>query len=576
MRKKNLLIALFLLSTVTAFTQGETFSVKKVVNPNTVAGRLRHPFAMVMGPDDSLWITERRGYVIRMNRRNGGKTELLNIQSLVRFTSSGSSIKQDGMFGIALHPELNMNTGNDYVYLAYCYDSSGFRRVKIVRYNYNRNVPSLTGEVTLVRGIYGSDDHNGGRLIIGDFGTAGSPDYKLIYSVGDKGANQFGNACDSIESQYIPTYAQISANDPHRYNGKILRLNLDGSVPSDNPDFGGIGKSHVWSYGHRNPQGLAFERDDSNVLVPNGRLYESEQGPATDDEVNIIIGGRNYGWPRVAGKRDNNWYKYYQWSNNGGCSSYPGECSAMQTGSGLTETSFPSAQHTNPIFDLYPGTPTGGTSCNSLTNPTIAPSSIIQYPYSNKIPGWGNCLLISTLKSSSVFRLKLNAAGDNSLSVPDSVVEYFHDDAALNRYRDLVVASDGITFYLLTDSVGSTSGPTAGMDGGVTNRGAVLEYIYMGPLLAIGEDPVTHSDPRLYIKVFPNPTTRILFVESRRNVAKPIFYQLYDIAGRMMLTGSSTKDKFEINVEHLTPGIYSLKLYNGRDISLVTEKIIIQ
>src|SRR5690606_28845109 len=101
-----------------------TFSTKRIVNDNTAAGRLRHPFAMVMGPDDSLWITERRGYIIRMNRHNGGKTELLNIRNKVKFTASGGSIKQDGMFGIALHPEL-FTPGKNFVYTAYTYDSSG-------------------------------------------------------------------------------------------------------------------------------------------------------------------------------------------------------------------------------------------------------------------------------------------------------------------------------------------------------------------------------------------------------------------------------------------------------------------
>jgi PQQ-dependent dehydrogenase (s-GDH family) len=558
-----------------AFCQSELFSSKRLVNANTVAGRFRHPFAMVLGPDDSLWITERRGYVIRMSRFDGGKTQLLNIRSQVRVQSSGSNIKQDGMFGIALHPELNQGTANDFVYLAYCYDSSGLRRIKIVRFNYNRAIPSLTGETTLVSGIHGSDDHNGGKLVIGNFGTAVAPDYKLVYSVGDKGSNQFANACDSIESQYIPTTAQIAAGDLHRYNGKILRINLDGSIPSDNPNFGGIGRSHVWSYGHRNPQGLAFERDNNNVLVPGGKLYESEQGPATNDEVNIITSGRNYGWPRVAGKRDNNWYKYYQWSRDGGCSSYDGECSSAQTGSGIVETNFPSASHTNPIFDLYPGTPSGGVGCNWLSNPTIAPSSIFYYPFTDKIPGWGKSLLVSTLKSSAMYRLKLNATGNGSLSVPDSVVRFFRDPSNLNRYRDIVVAEDGVHFYLLTDSVGGTSGPSAGTDGGVTNRGSVVEFVYLGPLLSIDDTTQNSNDPRLDIKIYPNPATEIFTVESKRNISKPVFYKLYDLTGRLVRTGSSTKDKFEVNVNNLASGIYTFKLFNARDISVSTEKIVI-
>ncbi len=571
--KFKLTLILCLISSAHLLAQ-ETFSAKRQVNASTTAGRFRHPFAMVLGPDDSLWITERRGYVSRMNRVNGGKTQLLDIRSQVRFTTSFGSIKQDGMFGIALHPDL-FTPGSNYVYLAYTYDSSGLRRVKIVRYTYNRSAPSLTGEVTLVRGIPGSDDHNGGKLVIGNFGTGGSPDYKLIYSCGDRGANQFSNSCDSIQSQYIPTYAQIAAGNKIRYNGKILRINLDGSIPADNPDFGGIGRSHVWSIGHRNPQGLAFERDENNNIVPGGILYSSEQGPASNDEVNIIEGGKNYGWPRVAGKRDNNWYKYYQWSNNGGCSSYPGECSSTQTTSGLTENSFPSTSNTNPIFDLYPGTPPGGAGCNWLNNPTLAPSSIVVYPFSNKIPGWENSLLISTLKSSAVYRLKLNATKDGSLSVNDSVIRYFKE-TALNRYRDIVIANDGITFYLLTDSVGGTSGPSAGSDGGITNRGSVLEYVYTGALLAIDEPEETGITRNSNFRIYPNPASEFVRIESKRNVSKPIRYSLFDAAGKIVSAGTSNTDKFNIDIRNFQSGLYTLKMFNGRDVLMCTGKVVVK
>lgn len=512
---------------------------------------------------------------MKMSIANGGKHQLLDIRSQVRFTVSGGSIKQDGMFGIALHPELNKGTGNDLVYIAYCYDSSGFRRVRIVSYEYNRSVPGLSNPTVLLRGIHGSDDHNGGRLVIGDFGSSTVHDYKLIYTVGDQGANQFANSCDSIESQYTPTAGQLSAGNRLRYSGKILRLNLDGSIPSDNPVINGV-RSHVYSFGHRNPQGLAFEKNQSNVLVPGGRLYESEQGPASDDEVNIINSGKNYGWPRVAGMHDNGWYKYYRWEGTSGCSSYPGECSSTQTGSGVPENNFYSPVYQNPIFDLFPSTPPGGSNCNWLTNPTLAPSSIAHYPFSNRIPGWGNSLLIATLKSSAVYRLKLNASGDGSLSVPDSVIPYFKVTGALNRYRDIVVANDGITFYLLTDSVGGTSGPTAGQDGGVTNRGCILEYKYLGPLLAIDDDPASPDHRKYAVKMFPNPTSSVLNIQARSDVAKPISYKLYDLTGRILLSGTSRRNEASVKVDHLPAGMYIVKLYNGYDILIATEKIIVQ
>ena len=250
---------------------------------------------------------------------------------------------------------------------------------------------------------------------------------------------------------------------------------MDGSIPANNPVINGV-KTHIWTYGHRNPQGLTFEKkaDSISVLLPGGKLYSSEQGPATDDEVNIIVGGKNYGWPRVAGKKDNGWYRYYQWSGHAGtgagqCGNYGGECTAYQSGSALTENTFSAPNYTDPIFDLYRNTPTGGSSCNWLTNPTIAPSSIIYYPFTNKIPGWSNCLLITTLKTSSMFRLNLNAAGTAPALTAgsggsDSVIQYFKT-SSLNRYRDIVVGKDGISFYLLTDSVGATSGPSAGTNG---------------------------------------------------------------------------------------------------------------
>ena len=74
--------------------------------------------------------------------------------------------------------------------------------------------------------------------------------------------------------------------------GKVLRLNLDGSIPKDNPSFNGV-VSHIYTLGHRNPQGLAF--------APNGKLLQSEQGPNSDDEINLVLKGGNYGWPNVAG-----------------------------------------------------------------------------------------------------------------------------------------------------------------------------------------------------------------------------------------------------------------------------------
>ena len=94
------------------------------------------------------------------------------------------------------------------------------------------------------------NDHQAGRMKIG-------PDRKLYYTIGDQGNNQLGNYCIPIESQRLPTQAEIQAKNYVAYVGKSLRLNLDGSIPNDNPEIAGV-RSHVFTYGHRNPQGIDF------------------------------------------------------------------------------------------------------------------------------------------------------------------------------------------------------------------------------------------------------------------------------------------------------------------------------
>ncbi|MES2430677.1 MAG: PQQ-dependent sugar dehydrogenase [Bacteroidota bacterium] len=480
MNKYLFFITFFLFfNRIEIFAQQENFTQKRVINTQP----LSHPFAMVMGPEDSLWVTERPGLVQRVNTVNGNKTLLLDIRNLVMFTVSSDrlTIAQDGMFGIALHPELNKNTGNDFVYIAYCYNAgSGNRKTKIVRYNYNRSIPNLSGATVLLSGIPASNDHNSGRLIIGNIGTSELPDYKLFYTVGDGGANQFSNACKQIQSQNTPTIAEMNTSDYHTYAGKSLCINLDGSIPSDNPVFNGV-RSHIYSIGHRNAQGLAFEKDPAGALIPKGKLYNSEQGPAVSDEVNIIKSGKNYGWPRVAGMQDDIWYKYYDWSASGKCSTYSGECSSNQINFGLLESSFSDINYLNPIFDMYPIPPVQATCTNYLTNPTVAPSSIAYYHFTNKIPGWYRSLLVPTLKRSALLRLQLD---DSGTTVIGDTIQYFRDETALNRYRDIVIGNDGITLYLLTDSTGSTSGPTSGVNGGVTDRGRILAFKYIGEIFS--------------------------------------------------------------------------------------------
>src|SRR5438046_2832476 len=122
-----------------AFSQGETFSTKQVLNQTPANGSdryyLQHPFEILYGADDSLWISERRGTVIKVHPVTGKRRIILDIRSSVKFTTSGSpvtSISQDGMMGLALHPDF---PAVDSFYVAYVYDAGGgVRKVRIARY----------------------------------------------------------------------------------------------------------------------------------------------------------------------------------------------------------------------------------------------------------------------------------------------------------------------------------------------------------------------------------------------------------------------------------------------------------
>jgi len=102
----------------------------------------------------------------------------------------------------------------------------------------------------------------------------------------------------------------VAAKDWSTYVGKTMRMELDGSIPADNPVIHGV-RSHIFTYGHRNPQGL--------TNGPGGRIFSDEHGPKSDDEINLLHAGNNYGWPFVAGFRDGQAYQYANWSAAPNC-----------------------------------------------------------------------------------------------------------------------------------------------------------------------------------------------------------------------------------------------------------------
>lgn len=421
-----------------------------------VSTGLAAPWEVRWGPDDQLWISERTGKrVLRVDPVSGVRSVALEVADAYQ----GSA--QDGVLGLALHPDLL--DGADYVYLAYSYDAAPGgeldRRAKIVRYRYRDG--TLREPNVLIDGLPASSDHNAGRLVFG-------PDNQLYYSIGDQGKNQFDLKCLPIRAQELPSQSEVDAQDWSKYQGKVLRLALDGGIPTDNPLLNGV-RSHIFSYGHRNPQGLAF--------APSGALYSSEQGPKTDDELNLILPARNYGWPNVAGYRDDSAYVFGNWSASADCASLnysdyelPGSV-PLQLESSFTPDFTPPLRTFYTVASDHDFHDTLCATSPYICWPTVAPASIEVYSGVG-VPGWGTSLLIPSLKDGTVHRARLNAAGDAIEGTTEALFE------TTNRYRDLAVATDQRSFYVITDAQGDTRAPDGSPTRTLEHPGAVLEFRY--------------------------------------------------------------------------------------------------
>ncbi|MBS1662853.1 MAG: PQQ-dependent sugar dehydrogenase, partial [Bacteroidetes bacterium] len=340
---------------------------------------------------------------------------------------------------------------------------------------------------------------------------------------------------------------------------KLLRLNTEpspGLIPADNPCAG----SPVYSFGHRNPQGLDFGSVDGGASYI---LYSSEHGDQSDDEVNIILPHINYGWPKIAGLCDDNYT-----STSGDSMYLAGK--AVVSEHGFCDTTHTTLQE--PIFSFYNWGRSANKTSGALGNmswPTIAPSAIRFYGHS-AIPGWNYSLLIPSLKN-GLWRLKLKPDGlsiDSTVS-PTDTLHYLPG----YRLRNVTVAPSGDTLFLAVDNSCCTLG-AAGVIGNSAPSpatGYILRMVYL-TTLALQE----HAKGRGAVqpaKVYPNPAHGVLNVETESTLARPLRVELCTITGLPVLTREADSNKFSLNIGAIHPGVYILRLFSMSGELMSIEKV---
>lgn len=325
-------------------TEGSLLGVHElVVNRNV-------PWELCWGPDDKLWFTEQEGRVCRLNTKTGAVDTVLILPD-VWFKRTA------GLLGMDLYQEKD---GTIQAFLNYTYKKDSLITSRLVRYELKED---RLINPTLLLEIPGSTSHNGSRVKISRNGV-------VYWATGD--AHVYGNAQDSTS-----------------LNGKILRLNRDGSIPADNP----IPGSPVWAWGFRNMQGLAENS--------RGQWYSSEHGEATDDELNLLKPLGNYGWPLIEGLVDTEKEQVHKLPNK-----------------------------KEPLH---------------VWTPTIAPAGIVYYE-SGQLPTLQNSILLVTLKAQSLRQIRMDSTGTKVLS------EEILLDSVFGRLRSIAVSDQG-DVYIATSNL---------------------------------------------------------------------------------------------------------------------------
>ena len=231
---------------------------KRDYTVETVVSNLSNPWGMTWLPDGSMLINEKRGEIIHF--KNGTKTQIKNVPEVY-------NRGQGGLLDIELHPNYEEN---GWIYITHASTEGGGSggNTKLIR-------AKLQGDaLTQIESLYKASpnstrgQHFGSRI---EFDNDGY----LYFSIGDRGNRD------------------VNPQDITRDNGKIYRLNDDGSIPEDNPFVNDSKAKHaIYSYGHRNPQGVTKHPE-------TGKIWVHEHGPKGGDEINVVKKGANFGWPVI-------------------------------------------------------------------------------------------------------------------------------------------------------------------------------------------------------------------------------------------------------------------------------------
>ena len=402
-----------------------------------LAEDLTVPWDLVWGPDNHVWCMEKTG---RITRTNPDTKVLEEVHALSGVYQSWDN---SGAHAMALHPDFPRTP---FIYVHYAY---GEWRSRLSRLRYSIPQRRVVDEEVLIPDFRGNSSHNGSRLMEG-------PDGHLYMAMGD-------------------AYSKMNAQNLESLSGKILRMDWDGNPIPDNP-YGNL----IYSWGHRNPQGLVFS--------DAGQLYASEHGPATDDEVNLIQKGANYGWPLIEGPCD----------------------------SPMEEALCDSLDARDPLASW---------------SPTQAPCGMDYFDHPS-IPEWENSLLLTFLKKQHLRILHLDETG----------TEVTHEDSILyneyGRLRDVLVAPNGRVFVTTSNQEINGWNYLAAEEDDRILELVNPDFLYeaLVPVNDLNEVFLTQllETPQAEGKVFPQPAREGVSMFLPETVEQVDVY-VYDMSGRMVV-----------------------------------------